>query len=179
MNSTNHTTTTTPTPTPTPGATATPSARLGATPGAEATPGTGRRRPRPTAADPAPRDEGAISMELAVLAPVAMLLLALLILAGRAALLDRAITQAASAAAREVTSQRPLAHAQASAEAGARDELTRHRVGCDGGPTVTVTTDGPLARVRLTCSMSAATTWFTPRTLTAQQLSAADPWKTR
>jgi Flp pilus assembly protein TadG len=75
-------------------------------------------------------DRGAASVELAVLAPALLLVVALLIAAGRITLAGGAVEHAATAAARQASLARTPATARAAAEQTARRLLAEQHLHC-------------------------------------------------
>jgi Flp pilus assembly protein TadG len=76
------------------------------------------------------REEGAASLEVVVLAPVLVLLLGLLVLAGRVALARTSVEQAADEAARSASIARTAAGARRAAEDGAMRALSEQSLRC-------------------------------------------------
>jgi Flp pilus assembly protein TadG len=86
------------------------------------------------------RDQGSAAIELAILAPVLLALLALVIAAGRASIAQNSIAAAARDAARQASIALTPAAAQKAALASARSALADD--GLDCAPIVTVDTTG-------------------------------------
>jgi Flp pilus assembly protein TadG len=84
-------------------------------------------RPHPAARD---SDAGSATLELAVIAPVLLMLLSLVIVAGRVAAAAGAVDQAAAAAARAASLARDARSAQAEADRIARASLSDQGVTC-------------------------------------------------
>lgn len=113
---------------------------------------------------PPPRDqEGSATLELTILAPALLVLLALMIAAGRIEVAAGAVEQAAAAAARDASTARGPATARAAATATAQASLRDQGVTC-GGLDVLVDTAGfavPVGQpaqveVRVTCPVALA-----------------------
>jgi Flp pilus assembly protein TadG len=85
---------------------------------------------------------GSASLELAILAPVLLVLLALVLLGGRFAMASNAITGVAGAAARDASLARTPAAARAAAVSGALATLAGQNLHCQGAPSVQVDTSG-------------------------------------
>ena len=81
-------------------------------------------------------------MELAILAPVLLALLALVVMGGRFAMASTAITGVAGAAARDASLARNPAAARAVAASTALATLADQNLHCQGAPTVRVDTSG-------------------------------------
>ena len=88
------------------------------------------------------RDRGSVSLELAILAPVMLLLLAFVVLAGRVAIAGNTVTTVAGNAAREASLARTAGAAAAAGRAVARAGLAAQSVQCQSGGTVTVDVSG-------------------------------------
>ncbi|MGB8020607.1 MAG: TadE/TadG family type IV pilus assembly protein [Candidatus Nanopelagicales bacterium] len=81
---------------------------------------------------PRPRDDaGSLTVELVVLAPAVLALLALVIAGGRAAIASQAVAQAASQAARDASLQATPAAATTAARSRADSVLAGQGLGCD------------------------------------------------
>jgi len=87
-------------------------------------------------------ERGAASLELAILAPVLLALLALVVMGGRFAMASTAITGVAGAAARDASLARNPAAARAVAASTALATLVDQNLHCQGAPTVRVDTSG-------------------------------------
>jgi Flp pilus assembly protein TadG len=106
-------------------------------------------------------DRGSVSVELAVLAPVLLLLLSFVVVAGRAQIARSAVAEAARSAARDASLSRDAATAMAVAEDGARDSLLAQDLHC-ASVTVDVDTSAmqaPLGQsgditVAITCTVA-------------------------
>ncbi len=88
-----------------------------------------------------PRDTGSVTLELTVLAPAILILLALVIVAGRIEIAHQVIDQAAQTAARAASLARDPATARTQALAAATTELRTGDLHCTG-TRVTVDTTG-------------------------------------
>lgn len=78
------------------------------------------------------RERGSASLEMVVLAPFLLLVLAVLVLAGRLALAQQAVTAAAADAARTASIQRTAPAAATAARAAATASLTGQGLDCTG-----------------------------------------------
>lgn len=87
------------------------------------------------------RERGSVSVELALLAPALLLLLAFAVVAGRTQVAEGAVEEAARAAAREASLARDAATATASASAQAQETLAAQDLRCQR-TTVDVDTAG-------------------------------------
>ena len=87
-------------------------------------------------------DGGSASLELAIIAPVLLLLLALIVMGGRFAMASAAITGVAGAAARDASLARSPAAARAAAVSSAQATLADQSLHCQGRPVVQVDTSG-------------------------------------
>lgn len=85
---------------------------------------------------------GSASLELAILAPVLLVLLALVVMGGRFAMASTAISGVAGAAARDASLARDPAGARAAAVSTALATLADQGVHCAGIPAVRVDTSG-------------------------------------
>ena len=136
------------------------------------------------------RDEGAASLEVVVLTPALVLLLGLLVLAGRVALARTSVEQAADEAARSASIARTAAGARRAAEDGAQRALSAQSLRCArvdvavdvGGFAVPV---GQPARVTatVTCVVALADLALPgfpgSRTVTATAVSPLDTYRER
>lgn len=86
--------------------------------------------PRPRARRLADRDAGSITLELAVLAPALLLLLGLLILAGRVGVARSAVDHSASVAARDASMARTADGARIAANEAVVRELGAQDIDC-------------------------------------------------
>ena len=135
-------------------------------------------------------DHGSITLELAVLAPAILLLLGLVLLAGRLATTHQQLDHAAEAAARAATLARDATTARTQATASANANLTGRDAPCTNLH-VTVDTTGftvPAGRpadvvVHLTCTVSLTALGIPgipgSRTLSATATSPLDTYRTR
>jgi Flp pilus assembly protein TadG len=85
---------------------------------------------------------GSASLELAILAPVLLVLIALVVMGGRFAMASAAITGVAGAAARDASLARSPASARAAAVSSAQATLAQQSLHCQGAPVVQVDTSG-------------------------------------
>ncbi len=85
---------------------------------------------------------GSASLEMAILAPVLLALLALIVMGGRFAVASTAITGVAGAAARDASLARNPAAARAAAHSTALATLAAQNLHCQGAPIVLVDTSG-------------------------------------
>ena len=85
---------------------------------------------------------GTASLELAILAPVLLALLALVVMGGRFAMAASAITGVAGAAARDASLARTPAAARAAALSSALATMASANLQCQGAPSVQVDTSG-------------------------------------
>ena len=97
------------------------------------------RAPRPGARA---GEGGSASLELAILAPVLLALLALVVMGGRFAMAASAITGVAGAAARDASLARTPAAARAGAVSSALAAMAAQSLHCQGAPSVQVDTSG-------------------------------------
>lgn len=131
-----------------------------------------------------------MSLELAVLAPAVLLLLGLVVLAGRVQVAAGVVEHAAAAAARDASLARTPDAARAAATGTATVTLTGHGITCQTQD-ITVDTTGfdvPLGspaqvRVTLRCTVTFADVALPglpgSRTLTAQATSVLDTYRGR
>jgi Flp pilus assembly protein TadG len=136
------------------------------------------------------RDEGGASLEVVILTPVLVLLLGLLVLAGRVALARTSVEQAADEAARSASIARTASGARRAAEDGATRALAEQSLRCSRVD-VAVDVDGfavPVgqpARVRatVTCVVALADLALPgfpgSRTVTASAVSPLDTYRER
>jgi hypothetical protein len=131
-----------------------------------------------------------LTLELAVLAPACLVLLALVVAAGRIQIAGGAVEQASAAAAREASLARSAAGAHQAATAAATDSLASQRLRCTD---VDVTVDtsgfavpvGQAAQVRATVSCTVSLGDLSvpgvpgSRTLTARTTSVLDRYRSR
>jgi len=135
------------------------------------------------------RDRGALTLELAVLAPALLLMLAFLVAAGRVALARGAVEAAARDAARQASIARDAGAAQAAAYSAAVTALASEHLDCV--PQVSVDTAGldvpagqpgtVSATVACTLPLSVVALPGIPGhvTETASFTSPVDPWRGR
>ena len=103
------------------------------------------------------RDRGSAALELVIIAPGLLLVLAVLIFAGRVAIAQQAVDSAAADAARSASIARTQGQAQASAEAAASASLTNQTTRCVS-TAVTVDTSGFATPVGTPASVGATVT---------------------
>lgn len=135
-------------------------------------------------------ERGSATLELAILGPALIVLLAVVIAAGRIQVAGGAVEQAAAAGAREASIARTPAAAAAIAEAAATRVLTQQDLDC-AALTVTTDTSGYAAPVGQVGRVGATVTCVVPlgdlgvpvlpgaRTLTAQSTSVLDRYRGR
>lgn len=136
------------------------------------------------------RDRGSVTLEVAILAPVLILLVGAVIVVGRIQVAAGAVEQAARTAAREASLARDSDSARAAALTAADRELATSGIEC-ATSTVAVDTGGfaaPLGqpavvRVQVTCTVS-MTDLAIPglpgsRTMTADAASPLDAFRSR
>ena len=102
-------------------------------------------------------DEGAAAVELAILAPVLVVLLLFVVAAGRLVLAHQEVEAAAADAARAASIAASASGAQAAATQVAESDLAGHGITCATLSASVDTTDfnpGGAVRVTLTCSAS-------------------------
>ena len=99
-------------------------------------------------------ERGAASLELAILAPVLLALLALVVMGGRFAMASTAITGVAGEAARDASLARNPEAARAVAASTALATLADQKLHCQGAPTVRVDTSGFAAEPGTPASVS-------------------------
>ena len=85
---------------------------------------------------------GSASLELAIIAPVLLVLIALVVMGGRFAMASAAITGVAGAAARDASLARSPAAARLAAVSSAQATLAEQSLHCQGAPAVEVDTSG-------------------------------------
>jgi Flp pilus assembly protein TadG len=154
---------------------------------------TARAQSQASARQRSPRagDRGSASLELAIIAPVLLVLIALIVMGGRFAIASTAITGVAGAAAREASLARNPAAARAAAASSALATLADQRLHCQGAPTVRVDTSGFAAppgspatvSVDLTCVVVVNGLGVpglpTTRTIHERAVSPLDPYRSR
>ena len=135
-------------------------------------------------------ERGSATLELAIIGPALIVLLAVVIAAGRIQVAGGAVEQAAAAGAREASIARTPAAAAAIAEAAATRVLTQQDLDC-AALTVTTDTSGYAAPVGQVGQVGATVTCVVPlsdlgvpvlpgaRTLTAQSTSVLDRYRGR
>ena len=133
-------------------------------------------------------ERGSVSLELAILAPALLLLLGVLVLAGRVETSSAAVEQAARAAARDASLARTPDAARATATASAQRELTAThcaatQIGVDtAGFAAPVGTDAEIS-VDVVCTVSMADLAIPgmpgTRTITGQATSPLDRYRSR
>ena len=134
---------------------------------------------------------GSASLELAILAPVLLALLALVVMGGRFAMAASAITGVAGAAARDASLARTPAAARADAASSALATMADQSLHCQGKPSVQVDTSGFAAppgtpasvTVEVTCAVGVNPLNVpglpTTRTLRERAVSPIDPYRSR
>ena len=135
-------------------------------------------------------DSGSATLELAILGPGLLVLLSLVIAAGRIEVAGSAVEQAAASGARDASLARSLAQAQTVAKQSATASLAEQHLTCDG-LTVTVGSTGFAAspgkpatvRVGVACSVPLSDLGVPglpgTRTLRASMSSAVDTFRSR
>ncbi len=108
----------------------------------------------PHQSPPLAGQRGSASLELAIIAPVLLVLMALIVMGGRYAMASTAITGVAGAAARDGSLARNPAAARAAAVSTALTTLADQNLHCQGAPTVRVDTSGFAARPGTPASVS-------------------------
>ena len=88
------------------------------------------------------RDRGSAALELAILVPAMLLLIGFMVLAGRVAAANNAVTSIAGNAAREASLARDASAASAAASSAARAALADQDLHCVGGAQVSVDPSG-------------------------------------
>ena len=88
------------------------------------------------------RDRGSATLELAILTPFMLMVIALMVLGGRVAVAGNPVTTGAGNAAREASLARTAGTAVANATSSARAGLAAQAINCEGGGTVSVDTSG-------------------------------------
>jgi len=135
------------------------------------------------------RDDGDATLELLILAPVILALIALLVAAGRTSIAQGAVQAAARDAARQASIARTPAEAHAAALASATFALRQDSLDCR--PVVTVNTSGFAVPVGQPAHVSASVTCVVrlsdllvpglpgSKTLRASFTSPLDPYRSR
>jgi Flp pilus assembly protein TadG len=136
------------------------------------------------------RQRGSATLELAILAPALLLLLGLVVLAGRVQVAAGAVEHAAAVAARDASLARTPDAAQMTGTVAVDRELTAQNLRC-APVTVVIDTSGfgtPVGQpatvtATITCTVSFADLALPglpgARTLTAHATSPLDSWRTR
>jgi Flp pilus assembly protein TadG len=136
------------------------------------------------------RERGSATLELAILAPALLLLLGLVVLAGRVEVAASAVEHAAMSAAREASLARTVAGAQSIATASAARELEGQDIRC-ATSSVTVNASGFAVALGQPASVSASVTCTVSfadlaipglpgsRTLTSTATSPLDRYRAR
>lgn len=88
------------------------------------------------------RDRGSATLEMAIATPVMLLLISLMVLAGRVAIAGTTVTTVAGNAAREASLARTAGEASATARSSARAALAAQAINCQGGGNVSVDVSG-------------------------------------
>ncbi|NMR19221.1 TadE/TadG family type IV pilus assembly protein [Cellulomonas fimi] len=134
------------------------------------------------------RERGSATLELAILAPAVIVLLGLVVLAGRVQVAAGAVEHAASAAAREASLARAPAAAHAAATSAAYRELDSQDLRCAPSSVVVDTTgfaadvgQPAIVTATVTCTVAfgdlAVPAIPGSRTLRAEATSALDQWR--
>ena len=135
-------------------------------------------------------DSGSVTLELAILGPALLLLLGLVVAAGRIEVAGAAVEQAASAAAREASIARTASAARAAATSSARQSLRDQGLDC-AGLDVTVDTAGFAVAAGLPAQVGVSVVCSVPlsdlavpglpgsRTMRAQMASPLDRYRSR
>jgi Flp pilus assembly protein TadG len=144
----------------------------------------------PAGASARGRDTGSITLELTILTPAVLLLLGLVIVAGRIEIAHQAIDGASQAAAREASLARTPQAARAAATRAATANLAAHNLHCTG-VTVSVDTTGfavaagnpAQVTARVTCTLDLGDLALPgmpgSRTVTSQAVSVLDTYRAR
>ncbi|NYH51326.1 Flp pilus assembly protein TadG [Nocardiopsis arvandica] len=127
-------------------------------------------------------DRGSASVELTLLVPVLVVVLALMVIAGRQVSAALITQDAASAAARVASLQRDPASARTHAHQAAERELTDRGVVCAPFSAVVDTSEfepGGVVKARVACTVSVIDLggFGGQRTLTATSVSPVDPYR--
>ncbi len=88
------------------------------------------------------RDRGSATLEMAIMAPVMLLLISFMVLAGRVVIAGNTVTTVAGNAAREASLARSAGAASAAATSSARAGLAAQSIQCQNGGTVAVNVSG-------------------------------------
>lgn len=135
------------------------------------------------------RETGALTLELAILAPALLALIGLIIVAGRTGGAHTNVDAAANNAARAASISRTAAEARSSAVSAARATLAERGMACPT-PGITVDTTGinspvgqmGIVRVTITCTVQLADLGLPfggSRTVTADATSVVDAYRQR
>lgn len=134
-------------------------------------------------------ERGSSSLELAIIAPVLLALIALVVMGGRFAMASTAITGVAGAAARDASLARNPLAARVAATSTALATLADQNLHCQGGPTVRVDTSGFAAAAGMPASVGVEVTCVvvvnglgvpglpSTRSLTERAVSPLDPYR--
>jgi len=137
------------------------------------------------------RDAGNAALELLILAPVILLLISLVIAAGRTSLAQGSVQAAARDAARQASIARTAAAAQSAGTLSAGLELAQEGLGCVSAPVVQVDVGGFSTPVGEPATVTATVQCSVPlsdlllpgvpgtKTLTARFTSPLDPFRGR
>lgn len=88
------------------------------------------------------RDRGSATLEMAIATPVMLLIISLMVLAGRVAVAGNTVTTVAGNAARQASLARTATAASSAAASSARAALAAQAINCQGGGTVSVDVSG-------------------------------------
>ena len=136
------------------------------------------------------RERGSATLELAILTPALLLLLALVVLVGRVQVAASAVEHAAFAAARDASLARTPLAAQTAATAASGRELAAQNIRC-AATSVVISTAGFAAPVGQPATVTATLTCTVTmgdlampgipgaRTLTGTATSSLDTWRSR
>lgn len=137
------------------------------------------------------RDAGSYALEMAISAPIVLVLIAVLIATGRVSRANTSVDQAAYSAARAASIARTPGQASTDARAAAASVLGQQGTTCGGGLAVTVNTAGFNQPPGTPAQVSAAVSCTVPlgdlavpglngsRTLRATAVSALDSYRAR
>lgn len=137
------------------------------------------------------REAGNAPLELVLVAPVVLILIGLVIAAGRTALAQGAVQAAARDAARQASIARTPQQALAAAFASAQTELTQQGLGCSPAPIVRVNTVAFSVSLGQPATVTATVICWVPlsdlavpgmpgrKQLTARFSSPLDPYRER
>ena len=135
------------------------------------------------------KDRGSATLEMAIATPVMLLLISLMVLAGRVAVAGNTVTTVAGNAAREASLARTAGAASALATSSARAALAAQAIHCLGGGNVSVDVSGfgaaaqgvpgQVVAVSIVCEVSLSDLGLPgapgTRTLYEQSVSPIDP----